>query len=98
MAAAILRKRKRVGREAPRKPIVKATTKHSPRARMSKRASNSSRRKGKQKTQAKGFPVVGVGASAGGYEAFTKFLEKLPGDTGMAFVLIQHLDPTHESR
>jgi two-component system CheB/CheR fusion protein len=43
------------------------------------------------------FPIVGVGASAGGLEAFTQLLEHLPGDTGMAFVLIQHLDPTHAS-
>jgi len=41
--------------------------------------------------------VVGVGASAGGLEAFTELLSHLPGDTGMAFVLIQHLDPGHES-
>src|ERR1700693_6266223 len=43
------------------------------------------------------FPVVGVGASAGGLEAFTKLLQHLPADTGMAFVLVQHLDPKHES-
>jgi two-component system CheB/CheR fusion protein len=43
------------------------------------------------------FPVVGVGASAGGLEALKKFLVALPPDIGMAFVLIQHLDPTHES-
>jgi two-component system CheB/CheR fusion protein len=41
--------------------------------------------------------VVGVGASAGGLEAFTDLLSHLPGDTGMAFVLIQHLDPKHDS-
>jgi len=41
--------------------------------------------------------VVGVGASAGGLEAFTELLSHLPGDTDLAFVLIQHLDPTHES-
>ena len=41
--------------------------------------------------------VVGVGASAGGLEAFTELLSQLPDDTGMAFVLIQHLDPSHES-
>jgi two-component system CheB/CheR fusion protein len=41
--------------------------------------------------------VVGVGASAGGLEAFTELLSHLPDDTGMAFVLIQHLDPGHES-
>ena len=41
--------------------------------------------------------IVGVGASAGGLEAFTELLNHLPEDTGLAFVLIQHLDPTHES-
>jgi two-component system CheB/CheR fusion protein len=41
--------------------------------------------------------VVGVGASAGGLEAFTELLSHLADDTGMAFVLIQHLDPKHES-
>jgi len=41
--------------------------------------------------------VVGIGASAGGLEAFTKFLAHLPDDTGMAFLLVQHLDPQHES-
>src|SRR4030095_1986583 len=43
------------------------------------------------------FPVVGIGASAGGLEAFKQLLDHLPIDTGMAFVLVQHLDPTHES-
>ncbi len=43
------------------------------------------------------FPVVGVGASAGGADAFRRFLSVLPADSGMAFVLIQHLDPNHES-
>ena len=43
------------------------------------------------------FPVIGVGASAGGLEAFGKLLSNMPTDTGMAFVLIQHLDPTHAS-
>ncbi len=41
--------------------------------------------------------MVGVGASAGGLEAFTELLSNLPDDTGMAFVLIQHLDPRHGS-
>src|SRR6266571_3950170 len=44
------------------------------------------------------FPIVGVGASAGGLEAFTRLVEHLPPDTGMAFVLVQHLDPEHESK
>lgn len=41
--------------------------------------------------------IVGIGASAGGLEAFTQVLTHLPGDTGMAYVLVQHLDPTHKS-
>ena len=41
--------------------------------------------------------IVGIGASAGGLEAFTELLSHLPADTGLAFVLIQHLDPSHES-
>src|SRR5689334_8571112 len=43
------------------------------------------------------FPVVGVGASAGGLEAFTQLLKSLPPEPGMAFVFVPHLDPTHES-
>ena len=41
--------------------------------------------------------IVGIGASAGGLEAFTELISHLPDDTGMAFVLIQHLDPKHDS-
>jgi len=63
-----------------------------------RRRASAGRRNFNPIAKAKSFPVVGVGASAGGYEAFTKFLEKLPADTGMAFVFIQHLDPKHESR
>jgi two-component system CheB/CheR fusion protein len=43
------------------------------------------------------FPVVGLGASAGGLDAFRRLLAVLPAGTGMAFLLIQHLDPTHAS-
>lgn len=43
------------------------------------------------------FPVVAIGASAGGLEAYKEFFHALPLDTGMTFVLIQHLDPSHES-
>jgi two-component system CheB/CheR fusion protein len=43
------------------------------------------------------FGIVGVGASAGGLEAFSELLKALPVDTGMAFVLIMHLDPHHHS-
>lgn len=43
------------------------------------------------------FPIVGIGASAGGLEAFTNLLEHLPPDTGMSFVLVQHLAPAKDS-
>lgn len=43
------------------------------------------------------FPIVGVGASAGGLDAFKKLVKAIPGDSGMAYVLVQHLDPSHES-
>ena len=49
---------------------------------------------GKEKT----IPVVGIGASAGGLEALKEFFAAMPADSGMAFVVIQHLDPQHESR
>jgi two-component system CheB/CheR fusion protein len=42
-------------------------------------------------------PVVGIGASAGGLDAFSQLLRQLPANTGFAFVLVQHLDPQHES-
>lgn len=42
-------------------------------------------------------PIVGIGASAGGLETYTELLKALPVDTGMAFVLVQHLDPKHPS-
>src|ERR1700751_5020936 len=43
------------------------------------------------------FPVVAIGASAGGLEAYKEFFHALPSGTGMAFVLVQHLDPSHHS-
>ena len=42
------------------------------------------------------FPVVGIGASAGGLEALDLFLQNVPAGSGMAFVIVQHLDPTHK--
>src|SRR4051812_28014665 len=43
------------------------------------------------------FPVIGIGGSAGGLEAFTQLLEAMPPDMGMAFVVVQHLPPDRES-
>ena len=61
-----------------------------------KRANNPVRESG-EPSKGSSFPIVGVGASAGGLVAFTELLTHLPLDTGMGFVLVQHLDPEHES-
>jgi two-component system, chemotaxis family, CheB/CheR fusion protein len=50
-----------------------------------------------QKPAGGGFPIVGMGASAGGLEAFEKFFTHMAKDSGMAFVLVSHLDPEHAS-
>jgi two-component system, chemotaxis family, CheB/CheR fusion protein len=45
----------------------------------------------------KSFPVVGIGASAGGLEAISELLAELPAKTGMVFLFVQHLSPRHQS-
>ena len=61
-------------------------------------AEEPTRSSGDDGTSASGaLAVVGIGASAGGLEAFKRFLEAMPADTGLAFVLVPHLDPSHES-
>ena len=52
----------------------------------------------KREPEADSFPVVGIGASAGGLDAIERILKNLPVKSGMAFLLVQHLDPQHESR
>lgn len=42
------------------------------------------------------FPIIGIGASAGGLEALEHFLEQVPPGSGMAYVIVQHLDPTRK--
>jgi two-component system, chemotaxis family, CheB/CheR fusion protein len=49
-------------------------------------------------TRLNGFPIVAIGASAGGIESITELLKYVPETTGMAFVFIQHTTPDHESR
>jgi two-component system CheB/CheR fusion protein len=44
-----------------------------------------------------GFPIIGIGASAGGLEAFELFFRNMPARSGMAFLLVPHLDPGHAS-
>ncbi len=54
--------------------------------------------KDKQKIRSSNlFPVVGIGASAGGLDAFKRLLRAIPESSGMAYILVQHLDPAHES-
>ena len=43
------------------------------------------------------FAVVGIGASAGGLEALEQFLGQVPPDSGLAYLVVQHLDPTHKA-
>ncbi|RJQ43349.1 MAG: PAS domain-containing protein [Nitrospiraceae bacterium] len=50
-----------------------------------------------QKSLNRNFFIAGIGASAGGLEAFQDFFTHMPPDSGMAFVLVPHLDPTHKS-
>jgi two-component system CheB/CheR fusion protein len=51
-----------------------------------------------EQSSQKCLKIVGIGASAGGLEAFTQILQNLPNNTGMGFVLIQHLAPQHDSQ
>jgi two-component system CheB/CheR fusion protein len=46
---------------------------------------------------AQDFPIVGIGASAGGLEAFRQFIDAIPFDSEMAYVIVQHLHPLHDS-
>ena len=50
-----------------------------------------------QRREHQSYPIVGMGASAGGLEAFQKFLSRMPADNGMAFILVPHLDARHKS-
>lgn len=52
---------------------------------------------GAQEDSSGHFAIVGIGASAGGLEAFEQFFRNMSADSGMAFVLVSHLDPSHES-
>ena len=85
---------KRASPRSPKRPSVRSRG-----ATARSRVSSEAPIRGKRSSQAGGrtFPIVGVGASAGGLDAFTELLTALPLDTGMAFVLLQHLEAKHES-
>ena len=61
------------------------------------RSNRSNRKMEKGTIQDPLFLIVGIGASAGGLEAFEQLFANMPPDIGMAFVLVPHLDPSHAS-
>lgn len=62
-----------------------------------KKTTPTSKKKSSAPASYNSFPIVAIGASAGGLEAITLLLQALPADTGMAFIYIQHLSPDHKS-
>src|ERR1700739_2691364 len=82
--------RKRVGK-------AKAQQKEKPSKKENPSKGNSSEKSSGASVTGAGFPIVAIGASAGGFEAFSTLLRALPSEPGMALVFIPHLDPTHES-
>jgi two-component system CheB/CheR fusion protein len=64
--------------------------------RRQKKPANAARQETAAPPASVSFPIVGIGASAGGLEALEQFLECVPAGSGMAFIIVQHLDPTHK--
>jgi two-component system CheB/CheR fusion protein len=62
-----------------------------------KRTSSTQKKNGKKANKRAGFPIVGIGASAGGLETLEAFFSKMPPEANMAFVIIQHLSPNFKS-
>ncbi len=61
-----------------------------------KKPASASRKATPVKAESRPFPIAGIGASAGGLEALEQFLRHVPEGSGIAFVIVQHLDPTHK--
>lgn len=49
-----------------------------------------------KQARSKSFPIVAIGGSAGSFPAIKQFFTHMPGDGGIAFVIIMHLDPNHK--
>lgn len=86
------------------KPAISRPRRHNPRIKSRQSAAKAAPRNdttslytGARQSDNDHFLVVGLGASAGGLEAVRKLLAALPTRTGFAFVLVQHLDPSHQS-
>lgn len=75
----------------------KATARQSSLKKQTANKSNQQSSNTDSESQPESFPIVGVGASAGGLKALQSMFESLPDDSGLAFVVIQHLDPTKKS-
>ena len=78
------------------KKVPKQTKKHKSATKRQKGKSRSETTAPTQYTE-KEFPIVGIGASAGGLKALEKFFDNMPPKENIAFVVVQHLDPKHES-
>src|SRR5213075_278437 len=91
-----MKRRSSPGKKAEKKVIAKKSSvqkKQSPKISTKK----NERKRSKHPVDIKPFPIVGIGGSAGGLEAFSQLLSHLPADLGMAYVYVQHLSPNHES-
>ena len=77
--------KKLIAPRSPKRPSTRAATKAAPTA-------SRKNRHGADRS----FPIVGIGASAGGLEALLQFLEHVPANSGIAFAIVQHLDPTQK--
>src|SRR5947209_17998036 len=75
-----------------------STTRRKQAAKARVRSKNSNAKRSAAKDVKVGCPIVGIGGSAGGFEAAMEFLKELPARTEMAYVIVQHLDPHHTSR
>jgi two-component system, chemotaxis family, CheB/CheR fusion protein len=84
---------KRTPKRRARVSRTKSRRKKSARSNPARQASRSN-----QPKKISSCPIVGIGGSAGGFEAAMELLRHLPPTTGMAFVIVQHLDPHHASR
>ena len=84
-------------KKKPTNPEAKTTLKTGRRVRESLGGSEHTSPRNTSEAPVSPFPIVGIGCSAGGLEALEKFFKHVPADCGMSFVVVQHLDPTHQS-
>jgi two-component system CheB/CheR fusion protein len=98
VSAAAKTKQKQREVEAKAVSETEAKAKAKEKAKAKAKAKEKAKAKAKESTGlAARFPIVGIGASAGGLDAFEQFFRHIPPDSGMAFVLVPHLDPGHSS-